>query len=79
MTTTPLHQIGASIRDLLVLVPLPMVRVIFLALLAAVLLWVLSLPRSETTGPTSEGRSGANLKVGASIALGMQLVIYLLL
>lgn len=79
MTTTPLHQIGAGIRDVLLLIPLPMVRVIFLALLAAVLLWVLSLPRSETTAPDSDGRSGANLKVGASIALGMQLAIYLLL
>ena len=79
MTTTPLHQIGNMIREALLLIPLSMVRVLFLALLASVLLWVLNLPRSETTAPDSEGRSGANLKVGASIALGMQLLIYLLL
>ncbi len=79
MKSTPLHWIGESVRDLLLLVPLPMVRVLFLTLLAVVLLWILSLPRRETTAPESDGRSGANLKVGAAIALVMQLAIYTLL
>lgn len=84
MTSTPLHTIGDALRHALLAIPLPVVRVLFLALLAGVLIWVLTLPRSETTEPGSdapngERRSGANLKVGATLALVLQLAIYSLL
>ncbi len=84
MTSTPLHFIGDALRHALLVIPLPVVRVLFLALLAGVLVWVLTLPRSETTEPggdgqNGDGRGGANLKVGATIALVLQLAIYSLL
>ncbi len=84
MTSTPLHSIGDALRHALLVIPLPAVRVLFLAVLAGVLVWVLTLPRSETTEPEGnaqdgERRSGANLKAGATIALVLQLAIYSLL
>lgn len=78
MTSTPLHTIGDELRSLVVMVPLPVVRLVFLAILAAILVWVLRLPREETTAPGAATRGGANLKFGAALALGVQLAIYLL-
>lgn len=76
---TILHQIGDLLRDALSAIPLGLVRVLFVALPAAVLIWVLTLPRSETSAPEVNGQSGANLKWGAALALGVQIVIYALL
>ncbi len=89
MTSTPLHFVGDTLRHALLAIPLPVVRALFLALLAGVLVWVLMLPRSETTEPDGDdqdgdgqdrgSRGGVNLKVGATIALVLQLAIYSLL
>ena len=73
---TPLHYIGGFVRNLLLQVPLPMVRVLFLAVPILLLIWVLRLPREATTPPQSTGRTGENLKIGAAVALVIQIVIY---
>jgi hypothetical protein len=75
---TPLHHIGDFIREILLRVPLPAARGLFLATFLVVLLWVLTLPREETT----DGAAGANLrnlKPWAALALLVQIVIYALL
>ena len=76
---TPLHILGETIRDLLLLVPLPFVRVLFVGSLVVVLLWVLRLPRSETTPAEGTGRWDENLKLPASAAILIQIALYALL
>jgi hypothetical protein len=76
---TPLHRFGEFLRETLMLIPLSAVRILFLASLVAVLLWVLSLPRERTEPPGGAKRWDANLKVTAAIALLIQIVIYSLL
>lgn len=73
---TPLHHIGEFFRNTLSLIPLPAVRVLFVASLAAVLVWVLRLPRERTEPPGGAKRWDANLKITASIALLIQIAIY---
>ena len=76
---TPLHYIGNFVRDQLLLIPLPVVRALFLALPILLLIWVFRLPRQATTPPESTGRWDENLKLWAGVALGIQIVIYCLL
>ncbi len=66
-------------RQLLMAVPLTAVRVLFVASLVVVFVWVLRLPRSETTPPGGTTRWDENLKLGACLALALQIVIYALL
>lgn len=73
---TLLHQLGSMLRELMLLVPLPAVRVLFLALPIALLVWVLLLPREETTPAGRPSRPGENLKLWAALALLVQVVIY---
>lgn len=73
---TPLHVIGNTIRELLAAIPLPVVRGLFLTMLIGLLIWVLRLPRSETTAASDTDRSGMNLKWGAALAILLQIVIY---
>jgi len=73
---TPLHHIGNLVRELLLQVPLPVVRALFLAVPIVLLIWVLRLPREVTTSPESSGRAGQNLKYGAALALLIQIAIY---
>ena len=78
---TPLHWIGDTVRQAMMAVPMSVVRAIFVALLLALLVWVLRLPKERTRPP--EGSDGAdhwsaNLKLWAAIALILQIVIYLL-
>ena len=75
---TPLHYIGDALREFFLMIPLPVAHVLFLALSAALLVWVLRLPREETTDPEGGGPAG-NLKVWAAVALVIQIVIYLVL
>lgn len=77
--TTPLHVIGQFVRDAMLVVPLPWVRVAFVAVPALLLIWVLRLPPEQTRPPQPTGRWGEDLKIGASIALGLQILIYALL
>lgn len=74
--TTMLHTIGDTVRDLMLQVPLPVVRAAFLAVPVVLLIWVLRLPREETTPEEPTGRFGENLKLGAAVALLLQVVIY---
>lgn len=78
MTNTPLHQFGDLLRSLLISIPMPMVRLLFLALIAIVLVIVLRLPNSATT-PVKSGavRWDENLKIWGALALVIQLLIYL--
>jgi hypothetical protein len=73
---TIFHQFGDALRSVLKAIPLPVVRVLFVASLGLVLLWVLRLPRSETTPESGTGRWDENLKYTAAAALGIQIVIY---
>lgn len=74
-----LHQIGQSIRELLQQIPLGMVRGLFVASLLVVLVWVLRLPASVTSPPGGARRWDENLKIGAAIAIAIQIAIYSLL
>ncbi len=73
---TPLHRFGEFLRQSLEMIPLALVRVLFVASLVVLLIWVLRLPSSATTPPGGARRWDENLKVGASIALIIQILIY---
>lgn len=74
--TTPLHTVGKFFRELSAQVPLSVVRVVFIAIPTLLLVWVLVLPRTATTPPQATGRFGENLKLGAAVALILQIIIY---
>lgn len=76
---TPLHRIGDFIRDLLLRVPLPAARALFIALPLGLLVWVLTLPREETTPLATTVRRCEDLRLWAALALGIQILIYCLL
>ena len=76
---TALHSIGEAIRSALMLVPMPMVRILFVGTLLALLIWVLRLPASRTRPENGTRRGDENLKIPATIALVVQVVIYLML
>ena len=73
---TPLHSFGEALRQLLQAIPLSIVRLLFVGTLVVVLLWVLRLPRSETTPAEGAIRWDENLKLGAGLALVIQILIY---
>ncbi len=73
---TPLHHFGDLVRGGMLAIPLPWVRGLFVLTLVAVLVWVLLLPRSETTPVGGVKRWDENLKYGAALALGIQIIIY---
>ena len=73
---TPLHMLGEFLRNLLLSIPLSAVRALFLVTLAALLIWVVTLPREATTPPGGAKRWDENLKLGATVALLIQLVVY---
>jgi hypothetical protein len=76
---TVLHQFGAVLREFLLQIPLPVVRVLFVALPVALLVWVLFLPREDTTPGGRPSRAGENLKLWAALALLVQIMIYSIL
>ncbi len=76
---TPLHSFGEALRQWLLTIPLSAVRLLFVGTLVVVLLWVLSLPSRETTPLHGATRWDENLKLGAGLALIIQIVIYSLL
>lgn len=76
---TPLHHIGQFVRELFLQIPLPVARGLFLALPILLLIWVWLLPREATTPPGGTARWDENLKLGATVALMLQIVIYSLL
>lgn len=76
---TALHHFGEILRSLLIAIPLPVVRVLFLMLLIALFVWVLRLPASavSTTDPSSGRR--LNLRPWALLAVAIQIAIYAVL
>jgi hypothetical protein len=74
---TPLHQIGDLLRETLLSVPLGWVRILFVASLVCLLVWVVRLPTATTTPPGGAKRWDENLKLGAAAALIVQILIYL--
>jgi hypothetical protein len=76
---TPFHAIGDFFRELFGRVPLPAVRVLFVAVPVLLLLWVLLLPREAVTPPEPRGRWDENLRLWAGLALLIQVLIYTLL
>lgn len=76
---TPLHIFGDYLRDLLLLIPLSWARVLFVGTLLAIWIWILLLPKEQTQPEAGARRWDENLKIGASLALGFQVLIYLLL
>ncbi|NOX55349.1 MAG: hypothetical protein GXP27_13115 [Planctomycetes bacterium] len=76
---TPLHVVGDFLRSWLLRVPLEAVQVLFVLLPTVLLIWVLRLPRSETTPPDGHGGWSENLKFGAALALLIQIAIYALM
>jgi len=74
---TPLHWIGKFLHDILAGIPLFFVHVIFIAVPALLIIWVLRLPKEVTMFPDSQPKSWwKDLKLWASLALMMQIVIY---
>ena len=77
---TPLHQIGDFFRELVLAVPLWTARANFVFVLVVVFVWVLRLSPDRVSPPAHEERNWANnLKLWAAIAIGLQIVIYLIL
>ncbi len=76
---TFLHQFGDFVREQFLQIPLSAARLLFIALPVVLLIWVLSLPREATTPEDGKGSWDENLKLGASLALVLQILIYSLL
>jgi hypothetical protein len=74
---TALHSIGQFIRDALQAIPLGVVRVAIVIGLSLLLLWIVRLPKSETT-EEGQGGKGIDLRWGAALALLIQIAIYAL-
>ncbi len=79
MLMTPLHHLGEFLRAILKTIPLTAIRVLFVASLVALLIWVVRLPKSATEPDGGAKRWDENLKIGAAAALLIQIVIYALL
>lgn len=78
MTSTFLHDIGDAIRNAMATVPLSLVRWVFLAIPLVLLVWVLTC----RIGDDDENRDPQQirlLRIGAALALVLQIVIYGLL
>lgn len=72
---TILHHIGDAIRSGLSLIPLSVVRGLFLLTLVVILVWVVSLPRSAGQ-EKPESSWTADLRIWAAAALLLQIAIY---
>ena len=79
MNTTILHWLGDRVRDLLLQVPLEIVRLLFIALPVLVLIWVVRQPGQQTGSGDTAMRSQTGLKLGAAVALLLQALVYSLL
>lgn len=76
---SPLHYFGDFIRELLLKVPLPFARALFVLLMLALLIWILTLPRKEVTRSESSNRLSENLRIWAALALFVQVIVYIFL
>jgi hypothetical protein len=73
---TPLHELGDALRSWLSAIPLSAARMLFVATLFVLLIWVWRLPKHVTAPPGGARRWDENLKIGATAALVIQIVIY---
>ena len=76
---SPLHHVGEFLRELLLAIPMPVVRALFLAVPLILLAWVLLLPRKQVTAPDGEAGRGGNLRIWAVLALALQVLVYSIL
>ncbi len=76
---TILHTLGDGLRAYLLLVPQGVVRILFLSLPVLLLIWVLRLPRERVLSSQGGDRWDADLRLGAGLALGIQILVYALL
>ena len=75
---TPLHRLGETLRDAMLAIPLPIVRIVFVGILILLAIWVIRLPAEETTPPEGARKWDENLKPFAVLALLIQVAIYLI-
>jgi len=73
---TLFHHIGNALRELLMKLPLWSVRAVFLLVFIMLIIWVLTLPKHATVAPNSEHKPGHNLKLWATLALLIQVIVY---
>jgi hypothetical protein len=71
--------LGDGLRACLLLVPQGVVRILFLSLPVLLLIWVLRLPRERVLPSQGVYRWDADLRLGAGLALGIQILVYALL
>jgi hypothetical protein len=77
---TPLHHFGDFVRNLVLAIPLWTARALFVFVLVVIFIWVLRLSSDRVNPPKAEDRNWTNnLKLWAAIAIGLQIVIYLIL
>lgn len=76
---SPFHWLGDAVRGTLLLIPLSVVRMLFVAVPLLLMVWVLRLPSSRTTPPFGSGRWDEDLKVWAWLALAFQVLVYCVL
>ena len=77
---TPLHHIGDFFRQLVLAVPLPLARAIFVLVLVVLLIWIIRLPSERVRPPENEqGGWASNLKLWAALAIVLQILIYLII
>ena len=75
---TLFHEFGTVVRELLLAIPMPMARALFVLMPLALLIWVLLLPREQTVPIDSSHPRRDNLKWAAGLALALQVLIYLI-
>lgn len=73
---TIFHEFGDLLRSVLQAIPMPLVRIVFVATLVVLLVWVIRLPRTVTEPPGGAKRWDENLKLGACLALIVQIILY---
>ncbi|GIS57914.1 MAG TPA: hypothetical protein DCE39_07210 [Planctomycetaceae bacterium] len=77
MTSTFLHDIGDTIRNAMATVPLSLVGWAFVAIPLVLLVWVLKCPIGDDEN--RDPKQVRLLRIGAALALVLQIVIYGLL
>lgn len=76
---SPLHYFGDFVRELFLKVPLELARGLFVLLMLALLIWVLTLPKKEVSRSESSEPISENLRIWAALALLVQVVVYVFL
>jgi hypothetical protein len=77
--TTLLHWIGDHLRTALLAVPLPVARGLFIAVLLALMVWVVQLPKSAAIPSPASNHWHEDLRIWAWLALLFQVLVYFLL